>query len=51
MSQFSIYIDEQFSKRLEKAIRASGKPWRVVEVIKRSLDNQWTEGCFDPAGS
>ena len=52
MSQLAIYIDDQLSKRLDKAVKASGKSkskW-VADAIKRSLQDRWPEGFFDLAG-
>ena len=52
MPQMAIYIDDQLAKRLEKAVKASGKSksrW-VAEAIKRSLQDQWPEGFFELAG-
>lgn len=46
--QMAIYIDDQLAKRLEKAVKASGKSksrW-VAEAIERSLQDQWSEGFF-----
>ena len=53
MSQLAIYIDDQLAKRLDKAVKASGKSkskW-VADAIKSSLQDQWPEGFFDLAGS
>lgn len=52
MPQMAIYIDDQLAKRLEKAVKASGKSksrW-VAEAIKRSLQDQWPEDFFELAG-
>ena len=52
MPQMAIYIDDQLAKRIEKAVKASGKSksrW-VAEAIKRSLQDQWPEGFFELAG-
>ena len=53
MTQLAIYIDDQLSKRLDKAVKASGKSkskW-VSEAIKMALQDQWPDGFFDLAGS
>jgi predicted transcriptional regulator len=53
MSQLAIYIDDQLAKKLDKAVKASGKSkskW-VVGAIKRSLQDQWPKGFFDLADS
>ena len=53
MSQLAIYIDDQLAKKLDKAVKASGKSkskW-VAGAIKRSLQDQWPERFFDLAGS
>ena len=53
MPQMAIYLDEQLARRLEKAVKVSGKSksrW-VAEAIKRSLEDQWPDGFFDLAGS
>jgi predicted DNA-binding protein len=53
MAQLAIYIDEQLAKRLEKAVKASGKSkskW-VSEAIESVLKDQWPEGFFELAGS
>ena len=53
MSQLAIYIDDQLAKKLDKAVKASGKSkskW-VAGAIKRSLQDQWPDRFFDLAGS
>lgn len=53
MAQLAVYIDDNLSKKLDKATRSSGKSkskW-VAEAIERSLDDQWPEGFFKLAGS
>jgi hypothetical protein len=53
MAQLAIYIDDQLAKRLDEAVKASGKSkskW-VAEVIRQFLHDQWPEGFFDLAGS
>jgi predicted transcriptional regulator len=53
MSQLAIYIDDQLAKKLDKAVKASGKSkskW-VAGAIKRSLQDQWPDGFFDLAGT
>lgn len=53
MSQLAIYIDDQLAKKLDKAVKASGKSksrW-VAGAIKQFLQDQWPEGFFDIAGS
>ena len=53
MSQLAIYINDQLAKRLDRAVKASGKSksrW-VADAIKRSLLDQWPEGFFGLAGS
>ena len=53
MSQLAIYIDDQLARKLDKAVKASGKSkskW-VAGAIKRSLQDQWPDGFFDLAGS
>lgn len=53
MSQLAIYIDDQLAKKLDKAVKASGKSkskW-VAGAIKRSLQDQWPKGFFDLADS
>ncbi len=53
MSQLAVYIDDQLAKKLDKAVKASGKSkskW-VAGAIKSSLQDQWPEGFFDLAGS
>ncbi len=53
MAQLAIYIDDQLAKRLDRAVKASGKSkskW-VAEAIKHSLQDQWPDGFFDFAGN
>ena len=53
MSQLAIYIDDQLAKKLDMAVKTSGKSkskW-VAGAIKRSLQDQWPDGFFDLAGS
>ncbi len=53
MAQIAIYIDDQLAKRLDEAVKASGRSkskW-VAQAIKRSLTDQWPEGFFELAGS
>ncbi len=53
MSQLAIYIDDKLAKKLDKAVKASGKSkskW-VAGAIERSLQEQWPDGFFDLAGS
>jgi len=53
MAQLAIYIDDDLAKRLNIAVKASGKSkskW-VAEVIRQSLHDQWPKGFFDLAGS
>ncbi|MDY6951949.1 MAG: CopG family transcriptional regulator [Thermodesulfobacteriota bacterium] len=53
MPQLAIYIDEELSKKLNKAIEVSGKSrsrW-VADVIKAKLADEWPEDFFDLAGS
>lgn len=53
MTQLTIYIDNNLSKRLDKATKSSGKSkskW-VAEAIEKSLNDQWPQGFFSLAGS
>jgi len=53
MPQLAIYVDDNLSKKLKKAIKASGKSrskW-VSDLIKSKLDNDWPEGFFKLAGN
>jgi hypothetical protein len=53
MAQLAVYIDDNLSKKLEKATKSSGKSkskW-IAEAIERSLDDQWPQGFFSLAGS
>ncbi len=52
MTQLAVYIEDQLSERLNKAVKASGKSksgW-VADAIRRSLLDQWPEGFFELAG-
>ncbi len=52
MAQMAIYIEDKLAKRLDKAVKASGKSkskW-VADAIKHVLQDQWPEGFFDLAG-
>lgn len=53
MAQLAVYIDDNLSKRLDKAAKSSGKSkskW-IADAIEKSLDDQWPKGFFDLAGS
>lgn len=53
MPQVAIYVDENLSKKLNKATRASGQSrskW-VADLIKSKLEDEWPEGFFELAGS
>ena len=53
MPQLAIYVDDELSKKLKKAIKSSGKSrskW-VADMIKAKLDNDWPGGFFKLAGS
>ena len=53
MPQLAIYIDDNLSKRLNKAIKVSGKSrskW-VADLIKAKLEDEWPEDFFELAGS
>ncbi len=53
MAQLAVYIDDNLSKRLDKAAKSSGKSkskW-IAEAIEKSLDDQWPQGFFNLAGS
>lgn len=53
MPQLAIYVDDNLSKKLNKAIRASGQSrskW-VADLIKSKLEDEWPEGFFELAGS
>jgi len=53
MAQLAIYIDDQLAKRLDKAVKESGKSkskW-VAEAIKNSLQDQWPDGFFENFGN
>jgi metal-responsive CopG/Arc/MetJ family transcriptional regulator len=52
MPQLAIYVDDNLSKKLKKAIKASGKSrskW-VSDLIKAKLDNDWPELNWLKAG-
>ena len=53
MPQLAIYIDEELSKKIQKAIKASGKSrskW-VTDLITARLEDEWPDGFFELAGS
>lgn len=53
MAQLAVYIDDNLSKRLDKAAKSSGKSkskW-IADAIEKSLDDQWPQGFFKLAGS
>ena len=53
MPQLAIYVDDELSKKLNKAIRGSGKSrskW-IADLIKAKLENEWPEDFFKLAGS
>lgn len=53
MPQLAIYIDDNLSKKLNKAIKVSGKSrskW-VSDLIKAKLEDEWPEDFFELAGS
>ena len=53
MPQLAIYIDDNLSKKLNKAIKVSGKSrskW-VADLIKAKLEDEWPEDFFELAGS
>ena len=53
MPQLAIYIDDGLSRKLNKAIRTSGKSrskW-VADLIKATLEDEWPEGFFELASS
>jgi hypothetical protein len=53
MPQLAIYIDDNLSKKLNKAIKVSGKSrskW-VADLIKAKLEDEWPEDFFALAGS
>ncbi len=53
MAQLAIYVDDQLAKKLDEAVKASGKSkskW-VAGAIKQALHDQWPEGFFELAGS
>jgi hypothetical protein len=53
MPQLAIYIDDKLSKKLDKAIKVSGKSrskW-VADLIEAKLRDEWPEDFFELAGS
>ena len=53
MPQLAIYIDDELSEKLNKAIKASGKSrskW-VADLIASTLRDEWPEDFFELAGS
>jgi predicted DNA-binding protein len=53
MTQLAIYIEDQLSEKLEKAVKSSGKSkskW-IADVIKKELNDQWPADFFNLAGS
>ena len=53
MTRLTVYIEDNLSERLEKAVKASGKSkskW-IADAIKTALNDQWLEAFFDLAGS
>jgi hypothetical protein len=53
MPQLAIYIDDELSKKLNKATKASGKSrskW-IADLIKAKLEDQWPQGFFELSGS
>ena len=49
MPQLAIYIDDDLSKKLNKATKASGKSrskW-VADLIKAKLEDEWPQGFFE----
>ena len=53
MPQLAIYIDDDLSKKLNKATKASGKSrskW-VADLIKAKLEDEWPQGFLELAGS
>jgi len=51
--QLAIYIDDKLSKKLNKAIKVSGKSrskW-VADLIEAKLQDEWPEDFFELAGS
>jgi hypothetical protein len=53
MTQLAVYIEDNLSERLEKAVKTSGKSkskW-IADAIKTALKDQWPEDFFDLAGS
>jgi predicted transcriptional regulator len=53
MPQLAIYIDDNLSKKLDKAIKVSGKSrsrW-VADAIEARLQDEWPEDFFELAGS
>ena len=53
MPQLAIYIDDNLSKKLIKAVEASGKSrskW-IADLIQTKLEDEWPEDFFELAGS
>lgn len=53
MPQLAIYIDDKLSKKLNKAIKVSGKSrskW-VADLIEAKLQDEWPKDFFELAGS
>ena len=53
MTQLAIYIEDQLSEKLDRAVKASGKSkskW-IADIIKKELNDQWPEDFFNLAGS
>jgi hypothetical protein len=53
MPQLAIYINDNLSKKLNRAIEASGKSrskW-IADLIKTELEDEWPEDFFELAGS
>ena len=53
MPQLAIYIDDELSRKLNKATKASGKSrskW-VADLIKAKLEDEWPQGFFELSGS
>lgn len=49
MPQLAIYIDDKLSRKLNKAIKVSGKSWSkwVSDLIKAKLEDEWPEDFFE----
>ncbi len=53
MPQLAIYLDEDIAKKLDRAVKKSGKSrskW-VADLIKAKLEDDWPEDFFDLAGA